>query len=320
MVGLWIGVYYRDFRKNVNEMDVQKITEKIHIIPMTENSTLNASGNFLNIYECVPRLTWANEREVERSYSDCDTRFGTHTVCWLITRGSVKIVNGKEEIPVSAGKWFFAGVEEGRQLFSRRAELISIWFQLRLRGGDSVFPRRHHLVLNSVHHPQLEAAARKLVAEMVPWGGDGSLIIGRGRIPLDVNFQIESAFYHWLSVYTRVMLDQGQEMNRARDRDERVTRALTLLEDHPMREPFSEKVLADECGLSVNQLTRLFKQELGVTPFVYFDRRRLELARHALADTGMQIKEIAFDLGFSSSPHFTNWFKDRVGMTPTGFR
>ena len=57
--------------------------------------------------------------------------------------------------------------------------------------------------------------------------------------------------------------------------------------------------------------------QFGVQMHVH---RRLELARHMLRETRLPLKEIAFELGFSSPAHFSNWFRGRLQTTPTAFR
>jgi len=62
------------------------------------------------------------------------------------------------------------------------------------------------------------------------------------------------------------------------------------------------------------------KRDPGLPPFAAYDRHRLELARDALRDSAMSVKEIAFELGFNSPPHFSNWFPRRQGCAPRAFR
>ena len=125
---------------------------------------------------------------------------------------------------------------------------------------------------------------------------------------------------NWVAAYVEMMEAMGAIQTNPAERDERINHALSLIEKHPMQEKFSETDLAKNCGLSLNHFARLFQREMGKSAFEYYDERRLELAKHALIDTGMQIKEIAFELGFSSSPHMSNWFKKKAGSNPRNWR
>lgn len=274
----------------------------------------------MDLTDCRAQLIWANERDLEPRHLHLQTSFENVTVCWLITRGRVHLKGAEGPASAGAGEWMFPSASRAEQRFSPRARILSIRFLLNLPGGEPLFARRLNRVLPSASAPELERAGRELIGRLQPWSARESLIVGRNRIPLDENLRIEAAFFQWLSVYTRCLHRLGEPMSSRSPGDERVRQALIRLENFPFHQGFSEGDLARECGLSVNQLNRLFKRETGDSPFQYYDRLRLERARHALSETAMQVKEIAYELGFSSSPHFTNWFKQRVGVSPSRFR
>jgi len=274
----------------------------------------------MDLDNCKSRLVWANQGEVAPRYINSTSSFADMTACWLIQRGRVRVVEKERVLDAKAGQWLFPGTEATAQHFSPRAQIISIRFQLHLLGGAPLFCRRRSRIFKAATYPNLESSSKGLVDLLKPWGAEESLLVGRENIPLSENFRIEAQFYKWLSVYVEAMVLSGEEMTHSKDKDDRVMKAMRYLEHFPMREPFSETALSHHCGLSVNQLNRLFKKESGETPFQYYDRQRLELACHSLEETRLQVKEIAFELGFSSSPHFTNWFKKRRGLSPRGFR
>ncbi len=69
------------------------------------------------------------------------------------------------------------------------------------------------------------------------------------------------------------MLTVGENPEAASERDTGVTKALIRIEDHPMREKFSEAELAGRCGWGIHQLGRLFRAEQGMSPFQYYEER-----------------------------------------------
>ncbi len=277
-------------------------------------------GMQLDIQACQSRLVWANQREIEERYRDVRSEAGKQMVCWLIERGSVRVEEGDGEVKAGAGEWLLLRSAAGWQRFSPRAGLISIRFELNLRGGQPLFERRQSRVLRAADHPALEQAARALVASVGRFASAGSLLLSRAGIPLALNYRIESEFLRWISAYIEVMEALEGRALLGSAMDGRVLRALTLLEERPLKEKLSEPDLARQCGLSVTQLGRLFRREVGQSPHQYAEARRMDLARHALAESRMPVKEIAFELGFSSSPHFTNWFTAREGRSPRGYR
>ena len=73
-------------------------------------------------------------------------------------------------------------------------------------------------------------------------------------------------------------------------------------------------------GLSVSYFQRKFKLQTGLSPYDYLIRKKIDAARQLLLHTDTSITQIACALGFSSSQHFANTFKQYEGKTPTQFR
>lgn len=46
----------------------------------------------------------------------------------------------------------------------------------------------------------------------------------------------------------------------------------------------------------------------------------IDLAKERIYDRTKSISEIAFELGYKYPQHFTRLFKQRVGMSPQGYR
>jgi len=99
----------------------------------------------------------------------------------------------------------------------------------------------------------------------------------------------------------------------------RVDAALALLEKR-INAPLTVYDLAGAAGLSEPHLNRLFRQYTGMSPMAYLRRRRIDRARHLLADATLSVKEIAHLVGFEDSHHFSRAFRQIDGLTPTGFR
>ena len=78
--------------------------------------------------------------------------------------------------------------------------------------------------------------------------------------------------------------------------------------------------VAKECCLSVKQLGRVFKSEMGISVSEYIKRVRLNNAKSLLLTTDLSIKEIAFSVGFESQSSFMAFFKNRLGISPGTFR
>lgn len=73
-------------------------------------------------------------------------------------------------------------------------------------------------------------------------------------------------------------------------------------------------------GLSRQHFFTLFRQSTGLSPRVFGNSWRLEVAMDALSCSSMPIQDLAKDLGFSAPAHFTRFFLHHVGSTPSAFR
>lgn len=87
--------------------------------------------------------------------------------------------------------------------------------------------------------------------------------------------------------------------------------------DGNLSEVFSLEDLADRCNLSVSRFKHLFKAEVGVPPGEYINRKRVEKAEWLLQNSNLSIRNIAYDLGFSSPGYFATVFKQYKGYSPT---
>tara|TARA_R110002012_G_scaffold153069_1_gene313048 strand:+ start:471 stop:1268 length:798 start_codon:yes stop_codon:yes gene_type:complete len=101
--------------------------------------------------------------------------------------------------------------------------------------------------------------------------------------------------------------------------DRRIARALGLMRADPARIP-SMEWLARESGVSRADFFRLFEAETGISPRVYLNTQRVERAVQAVANDTRSFTDISDDLGFSVPAHFSRFFHDHAGSSPSIFR
>jgi AraC family transcriptional regulator len=101
--------------------------------------------------------------------------------------------------------------------------------------------------------------------------------------------------------------------------DWRVQRMLRQirLDPHVARDVNS---LAKECGLSRAHFYRLFGRSIRMTPHVYINLLRTELAVRSVVQTAESLSALGERLGFSAQGHFTRFFRDHTGVNPSEFR
>ena len=87
-----------------------------------------------------------------------------------------------------------------------------------------------------------------------------------------------------------------------------------------IKERITVAMLAEYTGLSESYLSRVFKQNLGISISDYIREKKIEKATHLLRYSDKSIIDIANYLSFSSQSHFIQTFENFTGMTPKKYR
>lgn len=120
---------------------------------------------------------------------------------------------------------------------------------------------------------------------------------------------------HWL---IRSVIGENLDL-RAISSNYRVARVQHYLEGR-----YSENItiakLAKILNMSESSFNRLFKKELGITPFEYLIELRIEKSKILLRRKENSVTDVALRCGFSSSSHFSTAFAKITGTTPTDYR
>lgn len=78
--------------------------------------------------------------------------------------------------------------------------------------------------------------------------------------------------------------------------------------------------IAQKLNMHRTHITNCFKEVYGITPKQYLMQLRTQKARQLLIETEQTIEEIADTLMFSSPAHFTKYFIQQAGNSPSQFR
>jgi AraC-like DNA-binding protein len=96
-------------------------------------------------------------------------------------------------------------------------------------------------------------------------------------------------------------------------------RAIEFIDAH-LDSPLYASEVAKAIGLSANQFRQGFTTSVGISPHEYVIRKKIAIAIERLKNEDISLVDLALDLGFSSQPHFSTVFRERVGHTPSEFR
>lgn len=124
------------------------------------------------------------------------------------------------------------------------------------------------------------------------------------------------------NLHDRMVLDFTGKMRLLRKNSgtsKPITACIDYIYTH-IKERITIEDLAQHTGLSASYLSRLFKEEIGVSVSDYIREQKIEKAQHLLKYCDYSLIDIANYLSFSSQSHFIQTFKNLIGMTPKKYR
>ena len=96
--------------------------------------------------------------------------------------------------------------------------------------------------------------------------------------------------------------------------------AMKLYLDNNMHRIVSNLELSSHIFRSPDYCVKLFKKEIGTTPYNYQLERKISAACHMLSQTDISISELSVSLGYSDPQYFSNLFKSKCKMSPSTYR
>ena len=87
---------------------------------------------------------------------------------------------------------------------------------------------------------------------------------------------------------------------------------------------YSEKISLDELAkrfyIDKYYLSKIFKEQYGITINAYISRKKITAAKQLLRFSDKSIEQIGFEIGISDTNYFTRLFKKIEGITPGEYR
>lgn len=100
---------------------------------------------------------------------------------------------------------------------------------------------------------------------------------------------------------------------------QKIESAKIIMQENISKEIDTEE-LSSKLGLSYSWFRKVFKEYTGYSPAKYFQELKLRKAKQMLIESPLTIKEICYELNYTSTEHFFTIFKKQTGYTPTEYR
>ncbi len=118
----------------------------------------------------------------------------------------------------------------------------------------------------------------------------------------------------------RGRLRASQDRRRAARAHADLAEAAKSILAEQFRDRLSVAEIARQVYSSPYHLSRVFRQQTGMTLHAYLNQLRLRLAVDELTASGRDLTDLALDLGFSHHSHFTQAFRRTFGVPPSRLR
>lgn len=160
--------------------------------------------------------------------------------------------------------------------------------------------------------PRIRRLAMDLAAVMMADPGANS---AQEELLSDLMIAVIERFTPWRSM-SRPAQSIAADSHRF---DWRIRRAVQLMRAEPYI-AHDINALALEAGLSRAHFYRQFERSTRMTPHVYLNVLRMELAVKWIVHADDRLSAVGDRLGFSAQAHFTRFFRDHSGVSPSEFR
>jgi len=142
----------------------------------------------------------------------------------------------------------------------------------------------------------------------------GALLESEARLPGAGQLMAVEALAEALAI-TLVRADNLPRARRTA-RDPRIATAVSLMEER-YADDLSVDDVARAAGLSRFHMSRLFREEVGESPYRFLQRTRIERAAELLGSGRHGVTEAALSVGFRDLGRFARAFREHLGCAPS---
>lgn len=244
----------------------------------------------------------------------------------LVLRGEVLYSIGDETVHLHAGEAIFVNTNAlhmSRPATDEKAAMLSILFD-----ASVLSPGAHSAVHTKYILPILENAKLPFVVmrhDTLWQAGVLEYLDELYRLDAERPLGFELQVQNLLCRVWQDFITNGIEENNLRQTTssllgaQRIKSMITFIQQY-YPEPVSLRQIASAANVSKSECIRAFKTRLGTSPIDYLIEYRIAKAMEMLDGSDLPISSIANECGIGNASYFTKIFRQRTGLTPTGYR
>lgn len=126
---------------------------------------------------------------------------------------------------------------------------------------------------------------------------------------------LEAKAKEWLSITLDAYFNKSKTKKISESDEKAIENVASYINDHFALD-ISQELLEKISMMSGTKLKNVFKQKYQMSITEYSQRKRMNIAETLLSTTGLEIRDIAKSVGYTSHSRFTTLFKKYKGMYP----
>ncbi|MBC2602900.1 helix-turn-helix domain-containing protein [Puniceicoccus vermicola] len=269
-------------------------------------------------------LLWVYDGTIEhlanRSKNDHQNAYWV----WLVRKGFARVSSKDTELIAQPNQWLLTPNRVNFQEFGSGTRILSVHFRAQWPSGENLFEEKDGLVIDAGECPVLERCAvsmqKAAARHFSHYHSTARAQIIYQNVSYEGFWLLQRHFLRWMTAFTDVLLAKGYSFAETGAYDPRLLKAVRSLHEAPLNKSLPETQVQQLTGLSRARLDYLFVHHFGISMREYWNRLRLQSAKHCLADTQLIIKEISYRLGFKQPSYFTRWFQSQAKCSPREYR
>jgi AraC-like DNA-binding protein len=232
-----------------------------------------------------------------------------YCVLHYVSKGSGVLNSRGKKYHVKSGQLFVLNAYEAHMYMTDPKDILSLnWIEF--YGGDSIrlidaFLSRCSLVLDAPGSRNVNDLIYGIITCLKNGGEEDPYLISQ-KVYTMLLCLLKSA---------NVGISAAQTVHGASS----IQRALDYIDLH-LHENLSIQCLSSISNFNATYFSKLFREQIGLTPARYIMNRRVNKAREELAEKGTPVELLAEKLGFCNASHFIRLFKKSTGLTPSAYR